>query len=441
MSHTASLGLPTGLEAVVIAYLERQSWYQSSIRERHHGSAAARGERSCGAGPAVVESELLVAGRPGLARVELADTDGRYQVIVGWRDPVDAAVALRGQDAPLLGGLEDTAGPVVAYEALADEELCLTLLNIVTRGEVVAKRARHVSSLISHASLVYDERLFMKCYRVLEPAPRPEVELTLRLDDVGFNHLLAPVALWRVGGYDLAFVREFLPEALEGRALALTSLRDLLATDDDSGDSELACENAGGDLAEEMRRLGETTARLHLCLAEAFGERPGDPRAWAEEVARSAPATPGLSRELGAIQGAGSSIRLHGDYHLRRVMRTDTGWIVAGFGDDPSRAAGRGVVEGSPVEDLADMCFALVDVAREAALSRSDRDPRAVEALASSWVSRNRGAFLEGYVGAAGVAALLPKDPGVLEGMLSIFGQVRAERARRSAVTAGLPSR
>ena len=60
---------------------------------------------------------------------------------------------------------------------------------------------RVVQSLVSHASLVYDERLFMKSYRVLEPAPRPEIELLLRLDEVGFKHLLGAVARWeRAGG-------------------------------------------------------------------------------------------------------------------------------------------------------------------------------------------------------------------------------------------------
>ena len=64
----------------------------------------------------------------------------------------------------------------------------------------------------------------MKCYRVLEDTTRPEIEVLMGLDAVGFNAILAPVAGWAADGFDLALVREFLPSALEGRLLALTSL-------------------------------------------------------------------------------------------------------------------------------------------------------------------------------------------------------------------------
>ena len=52
-------------------------------------------------------------------------------------------------------------------------------------------------------------------------------------------------------------------------------------------------------------------------------------------------------------------------------MRTDGGWIISGFGDDPMFAmtgATGSVIEriGSPLEDVADMFFALREVANEA---------------------------------------------------------------------------
>jgi predicted trehalose synthase len=122
---------------------------------------------------------------------------------------------------------------------------------------------RLVHSLVSHASLVYDERLFMKSYRVLEPAPRPEIELMLRLEEVGFEHTLRPVAYWERNGWDLALVREYIPGAVEGRLLALTSLRDLLGRSDGDRPKLDEVGGAGGDLSSEVRRLGETTGSLH----------------------------------------------------------------------------------------------------------------------------------------------------------------------------------
>ena len=213
-------------------------------------------------------------------------------------------------------------------------------------------------------SLVFDERLFMKCYRVLEAAERAESSVLFGLDAVGFNAIISPVARWSDGGVDLALIREFLPSALEGRLLALTSLRDLLAyvneTEDEAGFRPIAAgssadevaASAGGDIAFEMRRLGQTAARLHVALAEAFGDVALAPRY--DLLTSSAEAPPD--------EAWGREIRLHGDFHLRRVMRTDGGWIISGFGDDPlfAAATASGSVaarSGSPLEDVADMFF------------------------------------------------------------------------------------
>ena len=87
--------------------------------------------------------------------------------------------------------------------------------------------------------------------------------------------MLRPVANWVRHGWDLALVREYAPGAVEGRLLALTSLRDLLGrTIDEDKLRREEVGGAGGDLSSEMRRLGEITANLHLALAEAFGARP-----------------------------------------------------------------------------------------------------------------------------------------------------------------------
>jgi predicted trehalose synthase len=269
------------------------------------------------------------------------------------------------------------------------------LLESVSGGDERAERGRVVQSLVSHSSLVYDDRLFMKCYRVLEPRPRPEVEMVWRLDAAGFNHMLAPVGHWQRNGRDLALVREFVPGAVEGLALARTSLRDLLARAGASDNGALFADVglAGGDLGPEMRRLGETTARMHLALAIAFGTEP-------------------LPGDAGA-QVAGPAIRVHGDFHLRRVMRSDGGWLVAGFGDDPLMGAAAGAAsqgEGrfaSPLEDVVDLCCSLRIAAAEA-LALQTRSTRAhARVLAQGWLAHNMAAFVSGYLSLAGIEGLI----------------------------------
>jgi maltokinase len=375
------------LAALLGPWLARQEWAQSAL-----GVVGALGTLTVPARP--LDIEVLRSASPGLASVVLetgASYEHRVHVLVGWR-PVAQATATLLRPGAVLGIGSDAGGDVLLYDALADQELCLDLLRAATGGRERAGRARVVQSLASHSALVYDERLFMKCYRVIEHRPRPEIEMIVALDRVGFNRLLAPVGHWSRGLGDLALVREFLPEAVEGKALALTSLRDLLArsgsSDDEPGFEEVGL--AGGDLGDEMRRLGETTAELHLALAEAFGTRPSDGSA------------------------AGAEIRVHGDYHLRRVMRVDSGWLVAGFGDDPLIGAHAGAASqgearmASPLEDVAAFFLSLEQAAEEA----TEIQPRAnlahARSLAAGWVGHNRATFLRGYLGNREISHLVP---------------------------------
>jgi maltokinase len=412
---------------LLLPYLERQTWYR-----------AARGGRD--AGPLTVTScELLReaspdVGGPGLARLVLSAEILRLQVMVGWRESAAASSVLRGHEGAILGAwARPGAGETLLYDAVADEELLRSLLPVATGGLATARRARLVESLTSHASVVYDDRLFMKLYRVLEPPPRPEVEVMARLDEVGFNHIVAPVAVWRGDNADLALVREFHAGGVEGRALALTSLRDLLGGEPDEpepsdGDPDAAAARAGGDLASEVRRLGETTARLHLALATAFGEHEPDLGALADAASAHDPA---LGARVRAVAEPGRMIRVHGDYHLRRVMRTDAGWLVVGFGDDPSRAArlgreGRGAI-GTPLDDVADLCFSIEHVAAEAAARYEEGTAAAV--LAAAWARRSKAALLDGYLAVPGVARLLPTAHDDVVLLLSALAGVRARRS------------
>ncbi|HLI15436.1 MAG TPA: hypothetical protein VKV23_05205 [Acidimicrobiales bacterium] len=430
------------LAPLALAYLERQPWFGLAIAGLAPAPAA------------LLSYSVLRDGRPGLARLLVGRGERRFQLLVGWRNPAAVAGMLGGREEAIIGSADDGGEDVLVYEALADDTLALELLDLATQGAEHAERVRHVSTLVSHASLVFDDRLFMKCYRVLEPGVRPEVEAMLRLDSVGFNAMLAPIAAWRAEGFDVALVREFLPGALEGRLLALTSLRDLLAraaeVREASGapaeDLEEATSATGGDLASEMRRLGAMTGSLHLALAAAFGDRVATPEALAAIVA--AGCGEGLERLerarslVGAIAAlepgtTGRAIRLHGDYHLRRVMRAEPGWVVAGFSDDPLYASRRPHTSlpartGSPLEDVADMCFSLRQVAREAAQLRPSDEAELAEALAGAWARRNQEAFLEGYRAAPGIDRLLPGHPAAAGLLLEAFALVRDRRYEAS---------
>jgi len=392
-------------EPLVGPYLARQTWAQTAL-----GSF---GEPSVPS--AVIDVEVLRSEHPGMASVLVECRECTFHLVLGWRSVAVAPGVLGAESGAVLGPAHDGNGEVLVYDALADAELVVALLEAASRGAEHAKRGRVVQSLVSHSSLVYDDRLLMKCYRVIEPRPRPEIEMVRRLDAAGFNHMLAPMAHWQRGGRDLALVRAFVPGAVEGLALARTSLRDLLARADTSENGAAFADVglAGGDLGPEMRRLGETSARMHLALAEAFGV--------------------GTLHDGGHQEGT-PAVRVHGDYHLRRVMRTDVGWLVAGFGDDPlmGAAAGAGSQgEGrfaSPLEDVADLCCSISITAEEAVSLQTQRTRANARVLAQGWERHNVAAFVSGYVSRPGITGLIPASRAEVDGIL---GELLAMRGRQ----------
>lgn len=396
--------LTPDFDSLVGRYLARQEWAQAALGSFGEPDLPTE----------VVDLEVLRSEHPGLASVVVECRECTFHLVLGWREMGVAPGVLAAHTDAVLGPSTDASGDVLVYTALADDELLVHLLEAVSDGSETAERGRVVQSLVSHASLVYDDRLFMKLYRVIEAGPRPEVEMVWRLDAAGFNHMLAPVGHWQRGGRDLALVREFVPGAVEGLALARTSLRDLLARADTSENGAAFAEVglAGGDLGPEMRRLGEMTGRLHLALATAFGTQP--------------------LPEGGSDGSVRCTIRVHGDYHLRRVMRTDGGWLVAGFGDDPLMGEAAGAASqgqghfASPLEDLADLCCSLRLAADEAVALQRRGVKLNARVLADGWQEHNTASFLVGYLATSAIEELVG---GSFEEISGALGALVAARA------------
>jgi maltokinase len=388
------------LEKLLVEFLPRQRWFAAKDRAIDAVSVA--------------ELEVLQSPWPLLLHV-LADVSydkgegDRYQVLVGARPDGEHAQFLQGNDDAVLGHVETEDGPGYAYDALLDHELGVCLLSHIAPDEEV-RLVRPVGVEQSNTSLVYDDRLILKVFRRVLPGPNPDVEVTTALAQRGFTHVAEPVANWRQDDYDLAVAQRFLAGGAEGWALALTSLRDLYASDDEDP------ADAGGDFADEARRLGEVTADLHVALADAFGRDAGDKDAWAEGMAEQLERVrhPDLDRTLVAkgldklrqITDPGACIRVHGDYHLGQVIRTDSGWYVLDFEGEPARPLAERIRPTSPLKDVAGMLRSF-DYASQVAMVEWGED---VSGLARAWEARNRNAFLEGYLAKAREGGVLPEE-------------------------------
>ena len=399
---------PPELADALPAYLAAQRWFAGSEPPPASEVHVERSRRLWAGGDDHELWQLLVSVG-----------DATYQMVLGLRPAGEPAEFLHGHEHAVLG----SAGGVYAYDAVWDSELARALLEVVSGGSEHADRARPMAAEQSNTSIVYDDRLILKLFRRLRPGPNPDVEVTTALAGAGFDHVATPLVRWRDDDLDLAFGQQFLVGATEGWALALTSLRDLYA----STDSEFPAD-AGGDFAAEAGRLGRVTAEMHVALHRVFGAAAPDvTRAgWDALVEGLAPrlerASTRLDRDLvgtampmierlRAVRDPGPAFRVHGDYHLGQVMRTDLGWYVLDFEGEPAKAVDERVAPASPLKDVTGMLRSFHYASRHALIERAVAEWADMIPMARAWEVHNRQAFLEGYWDHPGVAELLPEPP------------------------------
>jgi len=405
----------------------------------------------------VLEAEVLSRGRPGIVDVVAQLGPRLLHLPLGLRDPGSETRFLAGDEDSVLGVFEDDDGLAMAFEALRDAEVVTILLRHVTDQEADPARVRQIRHSAESVTLALDDRVAFTVFSELVDGPRPGLAILLALDEVGFNHIAAPEALWRRNGRELGVVQEYLAGASSGRALAVTSVRDLYAS---GGPPELA----GGDFGAEAHRLGTMTARMHLALDQAFGRRVADVAQWADAVVEAvrplAPTLlerPDVSAVLDDLRGLTvpcHAVRTHGDFHVGRVARTEQGWYVTDFSTGGRPVTGAGIVPSaedgaglpgssgedavfrSPLADVADLLWSLGTVAADAAEERDPAGREGLDELAEAWEERNRRAFFAGYLGVAGISSLVPPSREAVRVLVTAFelertAQRMAQRSRR----------
>jgi maltokinase len=395
---------------------------------------------------AIVADSELVAGDPELRHLIVAVSHGTavdyYQILIGLRRELPDHLT-HARIGPADRGL-------VAYDALHDAELTRSLLaGIATDAEIGplkmhaipgASFATGLDSLVlggeqSNTSLVYGDESILKVFRRLSPGPNPDLEVTTALARLGSSQIAEPLG-WietRLEGAptSLAILSRYLRLATDGWTLAATSVRDLYAAVGDARDRDQAdvapdgtplvrvrASEAGGDFAGESRRLGVATAQVHADLVAAFGRDELGTDAHAELTERmyrkldlAVAAVPELTKhvdmisdayaELAKLRGPFPVQRVHGDYHLGQVLRTETGWVVLDFEGEPATPLAQRRARSSPLRDVAGMLRSFDYAARHQLIGHPGQ--AALSDAARDWVRRNASAFCAGYAEAGGL--------------------------------------
>jgi maltose alpha-D-glucosyltransferase/alpha-amylase len=119
----------------------------------------------------------------------------------------------------------------------------------------------------------------------------------------------------------------------------------------------------------------------------------------------------------------GVRIRVHGDYHLGQVLRTEEDFVIIDFEGEPARSLESRRAKQSPLKDVAGMVRSFNYAAYAALLSFAVQAPNEISALdswADAWQHWVTDAFLNAYRGTIGDAPLLPRGSS-FEDMLNVF--------------------
>jgi maltokinase len=392
----------------------------------------------------------LRTGDPGLYHLVLDvrqdGTTDRYQLLLGVRRDLPGRLGYARIGGPPGGGAADRWQ---TYDAAHDPDLTRTLLEHLAAGASVGPlRFRHVpgarirtdltslpiTAEQSNTSLLFGDAYICKLFRKLAPGVNLDLEVNLALTRAGCRHVPA-VHGWielAPGGdgtaaepVTLALLSDYLRTGADGWSLAIASVRDWFAhtaQPEDDEWAELDASAAGGDFAAEAERLGAATADVHRALADAFGVTvvPADEvRALAArmngELTGTCRAVPGLAPHAKALTGAFIDLaaqaeplpvqRVHGDYHLGQVLRSESGWSLLDFEGEPARTQSERRALSHPLRDVAGMLRSFEYAARFL-ITRSGTVPLEsgghLETRAHAWAARNRAAFCRGYAAAGG---------------------------------------
>ena len=430
-------------------------------------------------------------GAFAIAIVDVAFDDrvDRYQIAVARRDaaPSDIPPHAMIHAAPGAGVLYDAVfdgdfraglGLAIANGATAHDGrgAAWTVERARSAAELSAAPAQSsvASGEQSNTSLIFDDSVILKLFRTLKPGVQPDVEvtefLTTHTSFANTPPLVAVITLEESESDERAtagMAQRFLPGAVDAWRHAL-----------ERGAAQFAAapeRDLPNAFASDARRLGAITRAMHEALAGAADDdpdlaafaadaaTPDDAERWAERARRSVDdalsllaaafgrgALPSehtataqalvrrrdhylgwideLVDELG--DDLGMIARVHGDYHLGQVLRTQSGdFMVIDFEGEPARPLDERREKTSPLRDVAGMlrsfAYAAATLANSAGASL---DARTRELRAARWERDVRAAYLAGYLesGDENDSPIIPEDEAHVRQLLTLFETEKA---------------
>jgi maltose alpha-D-glucosyltransferase/alpha-amylase len=318
----------------------------------------------------------------------------------------------------------------------------------------------------SNTSVIYGNHLILKFFRRTQEGVNPDLEIGKFLTEKTSFSSVPPLAGWLEyhtrDGKQMAqgILQQFVPNEGDAWSYTLRSLEEFYgAVARQSGETRARhlevsvpefARNSVEPYLVAAELLGRRTAEMHLALASeprdpAFVPEPFTmefqrsleqsmvslmarvfvllrdkvstlPEEWrekAENLAAREQEIAGrfhaaLSKPIHAMR-----TRIHGDYHLGQVLRTESDFIIIDFEGEPARPIAERRIKRSPLQDVAGMLRSFHYAAFAPLLGENKmraEDARKMSVWAESWNAWVADRYLRKYFETAGAASYLPQS-------------------------------
>jgi maltose alpha-D-glucosyltransferase/alpha-amylase len=458
----------------LLPFLRRQRWMVPAAREIRQARVADWSPIAAGAHPSFL----------AIVAVEYADGDSQSCLLPLALVDGDAAAATLAQAPGCVLARITGARKGAIVDGLADPDTRDRLMALADESREIATRHGSVRGMRT-AGPIRPRESRLKLFRRIEPTPSPELEIGRFLTGGGFPRTPAlagaleyvrpdlepgtlAVVQTRVAhqgtGWDFAIdeLRRYYErvsarvkrpgwqdgqEGPEGPPPFFAALQqwylssaatlgrrtaELHAALTGGPDTAFAPETLDRDglgvLANQMRAHGDASIDLLAGRLPALDEAA---RGQAEAVVAARDALLARFDAIRALDDAGQRIRIHGDYHLGQVLRTEEDFVILDFDGDPGQSIAERRAKQSPLKDVAGMIRSYGYAAYAALFAFGVHAPDDYAALApwaGTWEHWAADAFLKSYLTVMGDAPLLPRDATARRGLLSAFALDKALR-------------